>query len=49
MGIVSAGMGCGHESFPGIFTSVSYYSQWIQDTIDNNTEDDDDVDDAIPI
>lgn len=29
-GIVSWGIGCGYAGYPGVYTNVSYYSQWIQ-------------------
>ena len=29
LGIVSAGIGCGREGIPGIYTRVSHYRQWI--------------------
>ncbi len=31
-GVVSHGLGCGREGFPGIFTKVSNYIDWIEDT-----------------
>ncbi|KAB0799560.1 hypothetical protein PPYR_07440 [Photinus pyralis] len=32
-GIVSFGVGCAHKTYPGVFTNVAYYSDWIDRTI----------------
>lgn len=31
-GIVSHGIGCG-QGFPGVYTDVSYYGEWINETM----------------
>jgi len=36
-GIVSYGIGCGRVGLPGVYTRVSYYSNWIQNFICENS------------
>ncbi|XP_034152507.1 granzyme A-like [Esox lucius] len=32
-GVVSSGKGCGREEFPGVYTFISKYDEWIKETI----------------
>ncbi|XP_028980647.2 granzyme B(G,H) [Esox lucius] len=32
-GVVSSGEGCGREEFPGVYTFISKYDEWIKETI----------------
>ncbi|XP_037071092.1 proclotting enzyme-like [Pollicipes pollicipes] len=34
IGIISTGVGCGNANFPGIYTKVSSYIDWILDSLD---------------
>ena len=33
VGIVSFGIGCGRRNIPGVYTKVSAYEDWIEETI----------------
>jgi secreted trypsin-like serine protease len=35
VGIVSSGRGCAQPDFPGIYTNVGYYSNWIEENMKN--------------
>jgi secreted trypsin-like serine protease len=32
-GIVSHGIGCGRKGYPGIYSNVSHFTEWIDTTI----------------
>lgn len=36
VGLVSFGYSCGHRYFPGVYTKVSHYTNWVVDTVNNN-------------
>lgn len=36
VGIVSAGKGCGTGKYPGIYTRIAYYAEWIASVMQNN-------------
>lgn len=37
IGIVSFGVGCGEKDLPGIYTEVSYFNDWIKQTVQANS------------
>lgn len=37
-GIISSGVGCAHDNFPGLYTSVEFHRKWIEEAIKNHTK-----------
>lgn len=35
LGIISWGRGCGRQNFPGIFTKLTNYIEWLKDHLDD--------------
>ena len=36
-GVVSFGIGCTNASFPGVYTNIQHYIEWIESTMDPDT------------
>lgn len=36
VGLVSFGFNCGHRYYPGVYTKIGHFTNWIVNTIDNN-------------
>lgn len=36
VGVVSAGLDCGDPEYPGVYTRVSYFIDWIVDKMNNS-------------
>jgi len=36
VGVVSAGFNCGEPKYPGVYTRVSYFVDWIIDKMNNS-------------
>ena len=35
VGVMSAGIGCGRERLPGVYTRVEKFTRWVEDIISN--------------